>query len=293
MRKIFSNYMKQVLQSDSKNILFLGDIGVGSFLKEVEDESIHVYNMGIAEQAMVSVAAGFSLAGFNPTIHTISNFMINRAFEQIKIDFCYQGLKGNLVSVGGSFDYANLGTTHHCPEDILLLSSMPTIELFIPGNSSELLSQLKYAQNNDKLSYFRLSSFEHEQNLNLKPGEIINIRKGTMAEILAIGPMLDFALKACEGLDVTLNYCNSLNPIDLKHFTDYSIRKPLIIIEPYLEGSSHYSLSSQGVVLNYPIFSFGFSKNFYTQYGSFLDALTYFKLDSGNLRKRIQEAVNG
>jgi transketolase len=59
-----------------------------------------------------------------PFVHTIAPFVVNRAYEQIKIDLCYQNLNVNLVTVGGSIDYAALGSTHHCPEDIGILTKL-------------------------------------------------------------------------------------------------------------------------------------------------------------------------
>ena len=55
--------------------------------------------------------------------------MVDRAFEQLKLDFGYQKLNGNFISVGGSYDYAALGCSHHCPEDINLMKNIPiTVE---------------------------------------------------------------------------------------------------------------------------------------------------------------------
>ena len=74
--------------------------------------------MSTMEQSMIGFAAGLSKAGFIPIIHTIAPFLVLRALDQIKIDFVYNKLKCNIVSVGASNDYTKLGTTHHCFEDI-------------------------------------------------------------------------------------------------------------------------------------------------------------------------------
>ena len=80
-----------------------------------------IYNIGILEQSMISMAAGLSNEGLKPIVHTIAPFIVSRAYEQLKIDFGYNKLNGNFVSIGASYDYASLGCTHHCPEDINLM----------------------------------------------------------------------------------------------------------------------------------------------------------------------------
>ena len=74
------------------------------------------------------MAAGLSKVGLNPVVHTIAPFLIERSYEQIKIDLCYNNLKTNLVSVGNSFDYSGLGCTHHCPNDVMLINNLPNID---------------------------------------------------------------------------------------------------------------------------------------------------------------------
>ena len=59
--------------------------------------------------------------------------MVERCFEQIKLDLCYQKMNVNIISCGGSLEYSELGCTHHCPEDIAILKKLPNIEIFILG----------------------------------------------------------------------------------------------------------------------------------------------------------------
>ena len=166
MRKQFVETTSEILFSDDKAALLLGDIGVFGFRRPLEELPKRVFNFGILEQAMVSTAAGFSEKGFHPVVSTIAPFIVNRAFEQIKIDFGYQNLQATFISVGASFDYAQLGATHYCPDDVVLMSTIPNMNIYIPGSSEEVKQCIKLCQNNT-LNYIRLSEQTHDFDIKL------------------------------------------------------------------------------------------------------------------------------
>jgi transketolase len=119
MRKQFADTLQDVGR-DKNVVVLIGDIShylLRNFEKDYPDR---FYNLGIAEQSMMGIAAGLSMKGFHPVVHSITPFITERCFEQIKDDFCYQGLGVNIVSVGSGFDYADLGCTHHAYDDIAI-----------------------------------------------------------------------------------------------------------------------------------------------------------------------------
>ena len=83
---------------------------------------------------MVGVAAGFAMEGFHPIAHSLSPFMAERPYEQLKLDFGYQGLGGTFVGSGGSYDYAGEGATHHSPADASLMLAIPRMQVLVPGH---------------------------------------------------------------------------------------------------------------------------------------------------------------
>ena len=118
MRKQFTKTLQDILYSNKKTCLLLGDIGVFGFRNELTNLPDRVYNIGILEQSTIGTAAGLAKTGLIPFVHTIAPFLVERSLEQLKVDFGYQCLNGNFISVGASYDYASLGCTHHCPGDI-------------------------------------------------------------------------------------------------------------------------------------------------------------------------------
>src|SRR6056300_65202 len=137
MRKIFPKTIYNLMQKDKKIFCLLGDIGVFSFRSVFERFQSRIINMSTMEQTMIGFSAGLSKAGYIPIVHSITPFLVLRALEQIKIDLVYNKLSCNIVSVGASNDYSKLGTTHHCFEDVSVLSNYKDINLFIPSNPTE------------------------------------------------------------------------------------------------------------------------------------------------------------
>lgn len=136
-------------------VVLLGDIGVFAFNQAFEEFPNRVYNIGICEQSMVGMAAGLAMAGFIPIVHTIEPFLVDRAFEQIKIDFGYQELKGNIVGVDVSETAPNLGYTHRCPYALEHMKDVQGMKVWSPKTPEEFDRLFK--ENYTGLNYFRIA----------------------------------------------------------------------------------------------------------------------------------------
>lgn len=155
MRKIFPKTVMEIMDKDDRVVVILGDIGVHAFKDVFEKYPKRIYNIGILEQSMVGMAAGLAMAGFIPIVHTISPFLVARAYEQIRDDFGFQELIGTFVGVDVYITNPNLGLTHSCPEDISLMKHVPGMKTFTPGSAEEFDQLLKENYNNS-LNYFRI-----------------------------------------------------------------------------------------------------------------------------------------
>ena len=134
MRRKFGKIISELANKDKKIVLLVGDIGYGIFDDFRKNHSERFFNMGICEQSLIGVASGLSLQGFKPWVYTITPFLIERPFEQIKLDIDQQKANVNLV---GFADYPNLGPTHSELNDKKLMSLFKNIKSFFPKNSSE------------------------------------------------------------------------------------------------------------------------------------------------------------
>ena len=109
MRRRFGKLINELAKKDKKIVLLVGDIGYGIFDDFRKDNPKRFFNLGICEQSLIGVASGMSLEGLKPWVYTITPFLIERPFEQIKLDIDQQNVNVNLV---GFADYPNLGPTH-------------------------------------------------------------------------------------------------------------------------------------------------------------------------------------
>lgn len=156
MRKQLPLTVLDIMRKDERVVVLLGDIAVHAFEPVFKEFPNRTFNIGILEQTMVGMAAGLSMAGLIPIVHTIEPFLVERAFEQIKDDFGYQNLIGTLIGVDVSQTAPNLGYTHQTPYAERLMKLIKNMHTFFPDSPHRLDERLK--ENYDKgLNYFRIS----------------------------------------------------------------------------------------------------------------------------------------
>jgi len=214
MRQQFSKTVFETLSRDQDAAILIGDIS-HYLLKDTEATfPDRFYNLGICEQSLVGLAAGMSMSGMKPIVHTIAPFCVERAYEQIKVDLCYQKTDVTIVSVGGSFDYASLGCTHHCYSDISILRPLENIQIFTPGSSQEFDNIFKKTWGNGHPKYFKLTTKEHSLGVLAEPFEINHVRKTTSKKlVITSGHLIEEVLNT--DIDANIVYMNTFSNINL------------------------------------------------------------------------------
>src|SRR5690349_9664236 len=216
MRERFARVSGLLLDADPRVAVVLADISADMFTEASRRHPDRVVNLGIREQLMISVAGGMALAGLRPIAHTFASFLVERPFEQIKLDLNHQAPAGGavLVSSGGSFDYSAAGRTHQSPADVALLGTLPGWTVHVPGHPDESEQQLRAAAAADGLVYLRLSALANAVPLARRADGFTVLRRGSMATVLAVGPLADAVVAATAGMDVTLLYAPTIRPFD-------------------------------------------------------------------------------
>lgn len=244
MRNQFAKTLTEV-GTDENIVVLIGDISHYLLRGFEEKYPNQFYNMGIAEQSMIGVAAGLAIKGFYPVVHSIAPFVVERCFEQIKDDLCYQGLGVNLVSVGSAFDYAALGCTHHCYEDIAILRALPNMQIIYPSAPHEFDTLFRETYANGFPTYFRLPARVHTIPTNPKFGEVEKLREGEDVTLFVIGPQLQNVMDAAEELSVKGTSCEVIYLTTIKPLSE---RARTIIVDSVQKTKAVITVEEHSVI---------------------------------------------
>jgi transketolase len=292
MRQAFGATVSDLIDQDDRVAVVLAEISTSYFERAIAAHPDRVINVGIMEQTMVGVAAGFAMEGFHPIAHSLSPFMAERPYEQVKLDFGYQGLGGTFVGVGGSYDYASSGGTHHAPADAGVMLGIPGMEVLIPGHGDEMDALLRSTYGNGRPTYIRASVATNAEPHRMEPGRIEVMRRGAAATVLAFGPMLDRTVAACEGLDVTIAYATSLRPFDGGALAAIAGDVPVLItVEPFYEGTAAQVMTAALGDRSVRYVSIGVPRAFIHAYGEPQDIDADLGLDEAGLGRRLDAVV--
>jgi transketolase len=269
-----------------------------------------VVNVGIREQLMIGVAGGMALTGLRPIVHSYATFVVDRAYEQIKLDLSHQGVGAVLVSVGASYDGSAEGRTHQSPGDVALLDTVGGWTVHVPGHADEAEWMLRAAAGTDDPVYIRLST-QHNDEPHGTNGELRVIHKAAgigAPVIVAVGPMLKPVLHAITGLDVTVAYTNTPRPFDAAGLAALATGSPgagepgagepgagpsrdVILVEPYLAGTSAREVAHALTAVPHRLLALGVGRADLRRYGSPRDHARWHGLDATGLRRSITTFV--
>jgi len=291
MRKQFVKTVENILDINEKSVLLLGDIGVFGFRNSMKKIPNRVLNIGILEQSTIGISAGLALEGFLPIVHTIAPFMVERAYEQIKIDLGYQNIPVTLVSIGASYDYSSLGSTHHCPSDVILMKNIPNMQILTPGNSFEFDKLFTFFYGQPGPKYFRLTDFENQTNVDFIPGKGVLIKQGKNATVICIGNLLDNVLEATKDMDLTILYYNSIRPFDRDLISNH-FNKNIIICEHMYSGTINFEVNEIFSNKSTRILNIGIPISFIDGNGTKDENDSNLKLDVVGIRKKLINFLN-
>ncbi len=243
MRAQMGATIEALMEADSRLAVVLADISTGYFERAAAAHPKRVIGVGIMEQTAVSLAAGLAIEGFIPVVHSITPFVVERPFEQIKDDFCYQGLGGNFISTGASYDYGTDGMTHYGMGDVPILRTLPGMEIVVPGTPAEFDTLFRAAYADGSPTYFRMAAEGNAADRPVRFGRLEVVRRGSRACVVAVGPTLDRVLEAVKDVHVTVLYCTTVAPFDAETLRAETLRgaggpgASVILVEPYYEAT--------------------------------------------------------
>ncbi|PZV95187.1 transketolase [Micromonospora phaseoli] len=287
MRDRFIDTTTTLLAEDPRTALVLADISAEAFAPAARLHPDRVLNVGIREQLMLGVAGGLALTGLRPIVHSYAPFLVERAYEQIKLDLDHQAASAVLVSVGASYDRAAAGRTHLSPADVALLDTLSGWTVHVPGHPAEVPGLLRATVAADTSAYLRLSTLS---NAHPHPGDgaLVVLRDAGpgAALLVAVGPVLDAALAAAADLPVTVAYTHRPRPLDTDGVRALAGTE-VILVEPYLAGTSARVVTAALADRAHRLLTLGVGREELRRYGSAEDHNRWHGLDAAGLRRSL------
>ena len=187
-----------VLCSDSR-----GSASLAPFAKEFPQQFVE---MGIAEQSLVSTAAGMARCGMRPFAASPASFLSTRSMEQVKVDVAYSRTNVKLIGISGGISYGALGMTHHSAQDIAALASIPGMRVYLPSDRFLTQALMEVLAQDDAPAYIRVGRNAVEDVYsgvpeNFQMDKAVTVKEGTDVTLIACGEMVKPALDAAAELE--------------------------------------------------------------------------------------------
>jgi len=259
------------------------------------------FDCGIAEQNMVSIAAGLAASGKIPFASTFAVFMPGRCFDQIRMSIAQPQLNVKIVATHGGITVGEDGTSHQAVEDLALICSLPGFTVIVPADAIETAQAVEAAVTNYGPFYIRLcrpkSQLVYSQDYRFQLGKAVTLRKGKEAAIIAIGLMVNESLESAQNLTGEGKDCHVLNMPTLKPIDEAAIIKAaetgaIITAEEHLEHGGLGSMVATVVAQNQPVpMEMVSLKDSYAKSGKPAELLVRYGLTARDIEKAVKSAI--
>ncbi len=290
------------MERDPDIILLTGDLGFRAFEPVQATFPERFINVGIAEANMIGVAAGLALTGKKPIAYSIASFATMRCYEQIRTDVCYHDLNVKIVGVGGGYNYAHQGVTHHTVEDLAIMRVLPTMSVVCPSNSWEAREATKAICQERGPTYLRLGKSPgvdySRPDWNFAIGKGFVIKDGTDILLICTGNTLTQVLEAAEkteaalGKSVCVISMPSVKPLDTALLLEKAAQaRGIFTVEEHSAiGGIGSAVGDALLASSLPkkiFFPFGFPDRFIKDVGSREYLLSCAGLDADSISRQI------
>jgi transketolase len=240
VRNTFAETLLEYAKIDPRIILITGDLGYGvldDFQKLLPRQYI---NAGIAEQSMMSMAAGLASQGYRPFVYSIANFPTFRCLEQIRNDVSYMENPVTIVSVGSGVSYGPHGYTHHAVEDLSIMRIFSNMRIYAPMDPEEVKKSLELILQQSSPAYLRLGK-GGELNFTEKNLErnFNTLRYGSSGTICWVGSIGNVAIASGDLLsesNIEVSLVSMFAPTDesITQMLERNLDKPVLTVEEHI-----------------------------------------------------------
>lgn len=276
-----------------------GSTTLKKFAEAKPEYAKRFFNVGIAEQNMIDVAAGLSLAGHIPFTGSFAVFGVGRAYDQIRNTVAYSKLNVKLTPTHAGLSVGPDGGSHQMLEDIALLRPLPGMTILVPADYAAAARAVELAARTEGPVYVRLGRATvpnlYAEGVELEVGKSYVVREGTDVTICADGVEVDQALKAAdllaaEGISAEIIDCFSIKPFDT-HTLLASVEKTgcVVTAEDHMTVGGLGSLVAETLAANHPApVKFVGMDDRFGKSGSFEELLAYFGLDAPAIAEAVK-----
>jgi transketolase len=249
MRNAFLDELLGLAAQDERVMLLTGDLGFMVLEPFVERYPDRFVNVGVAEQNMVAIATGLAEAGYRPFVYSIATFASMRPYEFIRNGPALHELPVRIVGVGGGFDYAHNGVTHHALEDVAIMRAQPRLGIIAPADPEQARAALHAAHSLEGPVYFRISKGGTPVpglNGRFELGRVQTLSSGDDVVLLACGPIAAEAVEAAaqlasNGISAGVVVCASIAPAPVDDLADMLAR-----VDTAMTVEAHYVTGGLG-----------------------------------------------
>jgi transketolase len=281
-----------MITNESDTTFFTVDIGMWAIRDVLEKYPDRCTNVGIYEDAMISIAAGMAKRGLVPTIFGIQPYLIERTLEQIKMDLAYQKMGVNIVGTGAAVDYPKYGYSHYCAEDVSLIKMIPGCEFVAPGTAKQFLQLFNQSYRDGKPTFYRVSDHPNTNyDFDVEFGKANIIQQGSKATVIAVSVMLDKVMEVCKDKDVTVLYYTTLEPFDKDTLADNCGSGKILIVEPEYKGSLLHDVIETFPHRTPQIDQIGFPREIFRNYGTYEEKMEYYGLTCDMIEKKLNNLI--
>ncbi len=289
------------LGRENENIVVLdadlsGSTKTGMFAKEFPER---FFNMGIAEQDMVAVAAGLATVGKIPFASSFAMFASGRAWEIVRQAVCLGNKNVKICATHGGITVGEDGATHQALEDIAITRVLPHLSVIVPADYYEAKSAVEFAARHVGPVYIRMTRSSSPvlfgEDYQFEYGKVRVLKEGSDITVFACGIMVAQSLEAAKilegrGISVKVVNVSTIKPIDVEGIIDaVKDTKLAITVEEHNVIGGLGGAVSEVLSENFPIKlkRIGIEDRF-GRSGKADDLLKYFGLDAESIAEKIE-----
>lgn len=224
-RQVICDVLVEEANKDKDIVVLCSDSrGSASLTPYAEAHPDQFVEVGIAEQNLVSIAAGLAKCGKKSFVASPACFLSTRSYEQIKVDVAYSNTNVTLIGISGGISYGALGMSHHSTQDIAAMSAIPNMRVYIPSDRFQTKYLIESLLKDEKPAYVRVGrnaveDVYEEDNVKFEMDKATVITEGSDIAIIACGEMVKPAVDAAEllkekGISTTVIDMYCVKPLD-------------------------------------------------------------------------------